>query len=644
MDGQLLRVPPRNADALMCGICGSYSIRTATPIDTHTLGRMVDAMSHRGPDDRGVFVDKDLGMGMRRLSIIDLEGGKQPISNEDGHVRTVLNGEIYNFRELRVELQTRGHVFRTRSDTEVLVHAYEEWGVSCLGRLNGMFGLAIWDGRNRMLILARDTFGVKPLYYARPAGDLVFASEIRPLLLEGRVPRAVSWEALGQYISLTYVPSPLTMFEGINRLRPGHYLLCSAEGGIQERCFASNEQETFPSWNRAEEVIPELRKRIAAAVERQMVADVPVGVMLSGGVDSSAIAAIASGHADDGIDAFTVGFGNDYARNEVEMAADYARSIGARHFSVQLDRADYMNSLERCVYDLEEPVASASTVAFRAVCKLARERVKVVLTGQGADEPFAGYHRYLGLRYANAYRSLPVAVRDRMIAPLVELLPRSERLKRAVRSLGEGSDASTLARVYSVVDDALKERLLGVPIRDDGGERAAAYWLSSDTHRSLLDTLLYADARLSLADNLLLYGDKMSMAVSLEARVPFLDLDLMRLAESIPAQWKIKGFDLKHLWKQALSEWVPESVLRRRKIGFDTPVDQWFRSGLEDGIAERLVSNECAAGEYIDRDEIKRLVREHRDGRHDHKRILFSVLVFDTWVRRFMTGDSQEDL
>jgi asparagine synthase (glutamine-hydrolysing) len=626
----------------MCGICGTFNAGTRRPVDPDVLDRMVDVMVHRGPDDRGVMTDADFGFGMRRLSIIDLEGGAQPICNEDGTIWVVLNGEIYNFRELRVQLESHGHVFRTRSDTEVVVHAYEQWGSGFLERLNGMFGLAVWDATSRALLLARDPFGIKPLYYCRPEGDVVFASEIRPLLLEGRVTPRVSRDALSLYVSLTYVPSPLTMFEGMYRLRPGHCLVCAADGSVEEVRFAGSDKPAERRWSNPTELLPELRSTIAAAVERQLVADVPVGVMLSGGVDSSAIAAIASPHYEGGIDAFTVGFGSDYQKDEVAVAREFARSIGARHHSVHLDEIDYMNSLEDSVLSLEEPIATTSAVAFRAICALARQHVKVVLTGQGADEPFAGYPRYLGLRYAQVYRSFPEGFRRHAIRPIAERLPRAERLKRAVRSLDEGSVSATLARVYSVVDGPVKEGLLVGSPSGDEVESSVAYWLGSRQDDSLLAACLYADSRLSLPDNLLLYGDKMSMAVSLEARVPFLDLELMALAEAIPAEWKISGWDLKHLWKRALEQWVPHETIARKKVGFETPVDEWFRHGLDGGIPELLELEGTGVADYLDPRAVARLVEEHRSGRHDHKRLLFSVLVFVVWYRLYIVGGWKE--
>jgi asparagine synthase (glutamine-hydrolysing) len=362
--------------------------------------------------------------------------------------------------------------------------------------------------------------------------------------------------------------------------------------------------------------------------------------MLSGGVDSSAIAVLANSHCPRGIGTFTVGFGEGYARDEVSYAREFSSAIGAHHHSVMLNETDYLSALEDCVGCLEEPVATASIVAFRAVCKLAREHVKVVLTGQGADEPFAGYPRYLGLRYAGLFRAVPAWLRARAIEPAVVRLPRNERLKRAVRSLAEGGYSETLASVYSVIDDDTKRRLLLSGVSDDAGEAEIAYWLRRRDNASLLDAALYADARLSLPDSLLLYGDKMSMAASLEARVPFLDTDLMAIAESIPGEWKIRGRDLKHLWKTALAEWVPRNIRSRPKIGFEAPVDEWFRRGLKDGLAASIQSEESGCAQYLNRTEITRLLEEHRTGRHDHKRILFALLVFDVWHRLFIASDA----
>ena len=618
----------------MCGICGIYHYGSGRPVDERLLREMTSSLIHRGPDDDGFHVDGPLGLGMRRLSIIDLEGGAQPIWNESGTVAVVQNGEIYNFRELRRELEGHGHVFRTQSDTEVTVHAYEQWGVDGLSRLNGMFGLAIWDAARGRLVIARDPFGIKPLYHWDDGGTVLFGSEIRALLCSPDVPRDVDTEALAEFVGLTYVAAPRTAFKGIGKLLPGHALVYDENVGGRVERFQSMVPRPRTSSSEAE-LVEELQEAIAGAVRRQMVADVPIGVLLSGGIDSATIATAMTEVVGAPIDTFTVGFGDDFPEDELELARDTAHRIGSRHHELVISSDEYAEFLPRSIWHLEEPVATTSTLAFYRVSALAREYVKVVLTGQGADEAFGGYPRHLGERYGHLYRALPSAVRLRALTPLVERLPRNERLKRAVRSLGIDDPSQRMRRVRSVVDERVESELMGEWARNgrDGGD---AVWQADVAGLDPLDAMLYVDARTSLADNLLLYGDKMSMAVSLEARVPFLDLALMELAESVPGRLKIRGRNQKRILKKAIARWVPQHVIGRRKVGFATPVDGWLRGVLRRQVEERLLSEGSGCRRYFRPDAVRRLLDEHASGRHDHKRILFSLLTFEIWHEQFI--------
>jgi asparagine synthase (glutamine-hydrolysing) len=618
----------------MCGICGIHHYRTDEPANEDVLREMTASLTHRGPDDDGFLVDGAVGLGMRRLSIIDLDGGAQPVSNETGTVQVVQNGEIYNYRDLRRELESHGHVFRTQSDTESIVHAYEEWGIEGLARLNGMYSLAVWDAPRRRLVVARDPFGVKPLYYRDDGRTLLFGSEIRAILSAPGVAREVDAAALWEFIGLTYVPAPRTAFVGIHKLLPGHALVYDNGRGRIER-FYRNVPATRSEASEAE-LVDELREAIAAAVNRQMVADVPVGAMLSGGIDSATVAAIMTDHAGRGIDTFTVGFGEEFADDELHAARETAQRIGSRHHELVISADEYADFLPRSIWHLEEPVATTSTLALYRVSELAREHVKVVLTGQGADEAFAGYPRYLGERYGGVYRAIPEPLRRLALMPLIERLPRNEQLKRAARSLGSHDRAERSRRVYEVLDQRLKRELLLDPSGNGDGD-AHRLWQRDVDGLASLDAMLYVDARTSLADNLLLYGDKMSMAVSLEARVPFLDLELMALAESIPARLKIKGLTQKRILKQAIDRWVPPHVIARKKVGFATPVDAWLRGAMRRQVEERLLSEGSACRQHFRTDAVRRILDEHRTGRHDHKRVLFSILTFELWHEQFVS-------
>jgi asparagine synthase (glutamine-hydrolysing) len=618
----------------MCGICGIYHYQTGEPVDSHILAAMTATMVHRGPDDRGLHVDGSAGLGMRRLSIIDLDGGAQPMANEDSRVWVVCNGEIYNFKELHEVLEVRGHTFRTHSDTEVIVHGYEEWGFAVLERLNGMFGLAIWDSRDRTLLLARDPFGVKPLYYRDVAGTLLFGSEIRAILAYPATPRAVDLQAVDQYLDLSYVPSPRTAFKDIAKLPPGYALLCTTAGTSTRRFSDSSPREQLHLHESI--VVERLRDAIETAVKRQMVADVPIGVMLSGGVDSSTVATIMAWAAGAPIETFTVGFSGDYADNELEQARETARRLGANHHEVLISADEFADFLPRSIWHLEEPVATASTLAFHRLCELAREHVKVVLTGQGADEPFAGYPRHLGEYYGRFYRALPSGLRTRVVEPALLRLPRNERVKRAARSLGETNLGARHSAVHSTMDPGLRRRLWREQPVSNTDSLYPLSWNDDLQNLDDLSRMLHADARTSLPDNLLLYGDKMSMSVSLEARVPFLDLELMRLVESIPPNLKIKGLTQKYVLKKAVSTWIPESTITRKKIGFATPVDQWFRGEWRARTSDLLLASGSACALFFRPEVVRQMLDEHAKGVEDHKRSLFSLLTFELWYQQFI--------
>jgi asparagine synthase (glutamine-hydrolysing) len=620
----------------MCGIAGWYGSRRSRD-DRSLLKNMLSALIHRGPDDQGEYLEGPVALGSRRLSIIDVEGGHQPIANEDGTVWVVLNGEIYNFKELRHELEAKGHVFATRSDTEVIVHGYEEWGDECVARLNGIFGFAIWDAPRHRLLLARDHFGVKPLYYYDDGQRLVFASEIKALIVDPDTPRRVDLEALDLYLTFRFVPSPRTMFAHIRKLAPGHFLIRDESGCKVERYFRkpspTNYQRTETEW------IDLLGERLELAVKRQMMSDVPIGALLSGGVDSGVVVAIMSRLTDRPVRTFTVGFAGDEEVNELEEAQRTAALLGTAHEQVLLTSINYQEMLAKVVWHLDEPIATMSALAMYSVCKLARNQVTVVLTGQGADEPFTGYPRHFGERYGAWYRCLPAALRDDLIRPWVEKLPRRERFKRAVRSLGTEDITHRFAQVYAVFSESMKTALWQPMAGYRGLERVHEvidYWRSSIEDLDPLIQMAYVDARLSLSDDLLTYGDKMSMAASIEARVPFLDVEYMQVVEAIPPAFRIRGLTHKYIHKRAIAKWLPPEIIRRRKRGFETPVDRWFRSEMSGYVRSMLLSPGSACPTYFRPAAIDNLLREHIRGEHDHQRQIFSLLIFELWHRQFI--------
>jgi len=624
----------------MCGICGILNLRPEVPADRPLLERMNSLLIHRGPDDEGYYVAGPVGLAQRRLAIIDLEGGHQPLSNEDGTIWITCNGEVYNYRELTAELAGRGHRFGTRSDTEAILHAYEEYGLGALPRLNGMFAFALWDGRNRRLLLARDPFGIKPLYLWQDAAHLAFASEIKAFLADPAFPRQVDPVALDAYLTFLFVPSPATIFEGVQKVAPGHCLV--VEGGqVRTVAFARQAPAMQPVTSEADAVAA-LEEQIQAAVRRQMVSDVPVGALLSGGIDSATVVAIMRQCTQQPVRTFTVGFAGGFARNELATARRSAEILGTDHHEVVIGMRECLEAFPATVWHLDEPIATTSALAMYWVSRLAAQSVKVVLTGQGADEPWASYRRYRGEVLGAWYRRIPAPVRQQVIARLVSWLPRADGAKRATFALGTNDPAERFTQVYTVFTPAMKAALyregLLPPGRAADPCAAVRYWQGPVAHLPSLAQQLYVDARFSLADNLLLYGDKMSMAASLEARVPMLDLELMAFVEGLPTSLRLRGWrGHKYLYRKAIARWLPPEVLHRPKLGFDTPMDEWFQREMTGYVRERIAGRGSACARYFEPRYIEALIRQHAERRQDYTRALYSLLVFEMWHQRFLS-------
>ena len=624
----------------MCGIAGIYNFQKAQPVEQDLIQRMVAKMKHRGPDDEGFYLKRSMGMGMARLSIIDVEGGHQPIPNEDQTIWTVFNGEIYNFHDLRQRLLSKGHIFHTRSDTETIVHAYEEWGDDCLLHLNGIYGLAIWDNARKRLLLARDPFGVKPLYYYNDGKRILWGSEIKAILADNNIPREVDKGSLDLFLTFRFVPSPFTLFQGIRKIQPGHRLIVENGHLLQERCFFFNPNSY--QHLREDEYILLLQERFEAAVRRQMISDVPIGLLLSGGIDSAVILAIMSEAASEPVHTFTVGFSDGGDANELYDANLTAKHFGAKHHEILLNNLDYRKLIEKSIWHIEEPIGTTSALPMYFVSQLARKHVKVVLTGQGADEPLCGYHRYFGERYGHWYRRVPKKVREHIMRPFFEALPRNERFKRAVRSLGTSDITERFIQIYSVFNQEMREALWQPdqyqPALNNTSRETINYWRKGIEDLDPLIQMASVDARLSLSDDLLMYGDKMSMAASVEARVPFLDLDYMAVAESLPSHLRIRALVRKYIHKKAIAKWLPQHVINRKKRGFETPVDRWFRSDMTTYVRQSLVCKDSACSTYFRTDTISDLIDEHVTGREDNHRQIFCLLVFELWHRLFISN------
>ncbi len=620
----------------MCGICGVFNF-DGLPVDRSTVEAMSYALRHRGPDGSGTFVTANIGLGHRRLSIIDIAGGAQPVTNEDGSLQLVFNGEIYNYIELRDELRDKGHVFKTDSDTEVIIHGYEEWGFASVNRFNGIFAFALWDGKEQRLFVVRDHLGVKPLYHATLGNCFLFASEVKAILSNREFPRDVDITALRRLFTYRYVPSPGTLFAGVSKLPPGHYIVANKDGVTTQRFWKHVPRHTTERDERI--LIEQYQCLLEDAVRLQLRSDVPVGLFLSSGVDSSSILAVMTRLGTNPIHTFTIGFENGQRTNETDAAREIAQRYGADHEEMMITAADYEKYYDRYLWDIEEPVGNETAAAFYFVSRLASRKVKVVLTGQGADEPWAGYHRHLGVKLSNMYRRLPNFLTDIVLKRAVRALPRNERLKRGVNALHDPDLLKRFNKIYSFFTEEMKNLLFQQWIKEDiSYDDDALVWLQSDV-RDLdpLSQILYIDARSNLPDDLLMVGDKTSMANSLEARVPFLDYRLVEFIESLPPELKLKRITGKYLHKKALEKWLPKHIVYRKKKGFANPIEDWFRSTMKTFVDGCLLSSDSAVSQYFDQQYIKRMLELDRKGTEQLRRHIYLLVSFELWHRAFIS-------
>ena len=609
------------------------------------LEHMNSTLSHRGPDSTGAMMCGNVALAMSRLSIIDLAGGDQPIWNEDKSCCIVYNGELYNFLDLRPELEAKGHVFTTRSDTEVVLHAYEEWGPDCLRRLNGMFALAIWDGRSRRLVLARDRIGEKPLYYYRGPDRLIFASEIKAILADSTVPRRLNPRGLANFLAFGHAVAPETIYQDIYKLLPGHYLLVQGDDIRVVRYWDVGDEPQVPNGTALDE--DQWADRILSllddSVRRRMIADVPVGAFLSGGVDSSAIVALMKRHATGPVKTFSLGFHLGGAYNELPAARQVAEHLGTEHHELDVEHTDLVQVLRTLVYHYDEPFGDAAGFPVYLLSGFARRHVQVVLTGDGGDELFGGYRRYSVDRLAPLYQRLPAALTDEWAPALVDRLPRLRRIKRSLHTLPIADPARRYASWLDVFTPEMQSELLEAGMQNElaGHDPAAAYaayyaGLNGGTAADHLNRLMYVDLKTMLVDGYMEKTDKASMACSLEARLPLLDHRLVELAFQIPGCYKIRGASTKRILKRAVRSIVPHTVLQRPKHGFSVPTDPWFRGNLRSFAFDVLLDERARGRGYFDVPVIERLWREHGQGRHVWDRQLWLLLNFELWNRLYL--------
>ncbi len=632
----------------MCGICGVLSLDAGPlpPQSRETVKSMTDALVHRGPDDEGAYSDEQVVLAMRRLSIIDLATGHQPLSNEDRSVWTVYNGEIFNFPELRRELEEAGHRFSTRSDTEVIVHLYEEAGEDFVHRLNGMFAIALWDTKRRKLVLVRDRLGIKPLHTLEWKGRLYFASEIKALLRTG-FPREMDLEALSQFFTFEYIPAPRTIFKGIRKLLPGQMMIVQ-NGRVETRRYwdvryaaeaPSAESRSEESW--AEEIY----ERLKGAVRRRLISDVPLGVFLSGGIDSSAVTALMAEVSSGPVRSFSIGF-QEETFNELPWARVVAERFRTEHteFVVGPDQVrELVPVLAGC---LDEPLADASCIPTYIISKLARRHVTVALAGDGGDELFAGYDTHKAYRLARLYRRVPAFLRKGLVRPVVRRLPASaKRLSfefKAKKFISGVEHRPEVANIlwWGAYGPEEKSQLFSSGLRAALAEERlfepVDYWLSSAPADDTLDRICYLDLKLYLQDDLLVKVDRMSMANSLEIRAPFLDYTFVEFAATIPPALKLKGFSSKYILRKMLRGLLPQEILAKKKIGFDIPLGDWIRKGLRDFVLETLAPENLRKHGLFEPRFVARVLDEHFRGRHNHRQLLWPLIIFQSWHDRYL--------
>jgi len=624
----------------MCGIAGFAETSTASdpygPEPARALiHRMCDVIRHRGPDDEGVWVGEGVALGMRRLSIIDLSTGHQPIHNEDRTVWIVFNGEIYNFRELRRELEAAGHAFYTSTDTEVIVHAYEEWGRAAIARLRGMFGLAIFDTRSNTLLVARDRIGIKPMYYARTNGRLYFGSELKSLLEAPDLPRDLDPDALDHYLSFLYTPRDGSIFKSVKKLPPGHTLTwCDGTLSI-ERYWQVPAAETYCGTEA--DAIRDLREVLAGAVRSHLVSDVPLGAFLSGGVDSSLVVGLMAETSGARVKTFSIGF-DEPAFDELEHARTVAQHFGTDHHELVV-KPDAVGILDRLVWHFDEPFADSSAIPTWYVSEMARRHVTVVLSGDGGDELFGGYDRYVpSPRVAAFDRYSPRALR-RVAAMAAAGLPHGARGKNFLRHVGRDAHGRYLDAIRFFGSDE-KPALLSYDLqrRLDGAdpETRLARHFERFAHLPWPSQMMRFDAETYLPEDVLTKVDRMSMAHSIESRVPLLDNEVIQFASGLPASLKIKNGRRKHVLKEVAATLLPRDIIDRRKQGFGVPLGTWFRGNLRELFADTLLSPASLQRGYFQPHFVRRIVDEHLAGKRDHTLRLWQLVVFERWHQQYV--------
>ena len=626
----------------MCGICGKLQFDLQARVSPALVKAMADTISHRGPDDEGYYVSGPIGLGFRRLSIIDLNTGHQPISNEDGSVWIVFNGEIYNYKELREVLLSQGHVFKTRTDTEVIVHLYEEFGERCVEKLRGMFAFAIWDDRRKLLFIARDRLGIKPLYYASSSKSLLFASEMKAILADPEVGREVEPSMVDRFLSFNYTPGEETFFRNIHKLQPGHYMVVH-QGELHIRQYwdlhFSTEPE-HPNQKQAEEQLVDL---LEESVRLHMISDVPVGFLLSGGLDSTAMLSFAAGKSDQPISSYTIGFSEPGIEDERPYARLAASRYGVKHYEMTITSQDFLDFLPQYVWHMEEGVCEPPAVALYYISKLAKEHVKVLVSGEGGDEAFAGYGNYRNFLWLERLKSAAGPLKGVFSGALAAFnsVARSKKIAKYLPLLDIPLSSYYYSRTSSPFSffNQPSNQVYSTAFANIADKRsslsAVQKYLQVDLNN--LNKMLYVDTKTWLPDDLLIKADKITMANSIELRVPFLDHKVMEFAASLPTNFKVRGLTTKYLAKKALRQTVPHEILNRKKTGFPVPYESWLRTDLKSWLRDLLFSQRAMERGYFDRRGLENLFSKNLETGSYSKEI-FCLAVLELWHRIFSDG------
>lgn len=633
----------------MCGICGILSLSQGSHIDRDTILSMNNTLTHRGPDDSGVYVGNDVGLGMRRLSVIDLSTGKQPIHNEDKTVWIVCNGEIYNYMILRKELEEKRHRFYTNSDTETIIHLYEEYGEKFIEKLNGMFAIALWDEKRKKLLLVRDRFGVKPLYYSKKSNKIFFASEIKALLQVSEISKELNLKALDYYLTFLSIPAPESIFKDIKKILPGHYLRVENGNVDVKRYWNKIPSITLTNGEKQNEhyYASKIRELLEDSVKLRMISDVPIGAFLSGGIDSSTIVGLMSRLSNTQVKTFSIGFEEEES-NELPYTRKIAQYFNTEHHEF-IVKPDIVQLLEKLVWYFDEPFAVSSALPTYLLSQRTREHVTVALTGDGADEVFAGYPRYWWDKTASIYGLIPLFFRKQIIWPIFNMLPSStlspsmnsmRRIKKYIK-LGTLSSSRRYLEYLSFFNDDYKKELYSDELKTELEKTDPLDifmpYLKEVSGNDIVTQRLYLDMKTSLPDEMLMKVDRMSMAASLEARTPFLDYRLVEFVMDIPSHHKLRGRNLKHILKRAVCDLLPDEIIHRKKHGFHVPLNKWLRNELKDYCDEVLGEKNLNKHGLFKADYVNALVKIHQQGKENLGHHLWSLIVFNLWHKKFLT-------